>query len=371
VKTAPRSAAALLALLAALAGGLTDGMAARRPLPPSVQALVEGRWPAGTFFWEVKVVGHYAYSVHGSPVLAVIDVSNPTNARPVGGFDFGYGYPKVTRYASPRAVAVAGSYAYVADSEYGLHVIDVSIPDDCVRVGSLAISGGAWDVAVTNDYAYVATSSNGLQVIDLLDPVDGVRVGGCDTSVLANRVVVVGHHAYVATHFHSGFQVIDVSDPRKCVPVGGYVTRDDAKLMAVSGQYAYLAVWDNDPFVEGFTYRGLDVIDVRNPTNCVRVGGWTNVISKYPQVNVAVAGHYAYEAVSHPGTQSFQVIDVRNPANCVRVGGMPGYKSMDGWRVTVSGKYAYLTGPGFHVIDVSNPTNCVRIGGSPLSEQFR
>jgi len=73
----------------------------------------------------------------------------------------------------------------------------------------------------------------------------------------------------------------------------------------VSGNYAYVADGTN----------GLQVIDVRNPTNCVRAGGYDT--SGYAE-GVAVSGNYAYVA---DGDSGLQVIDVSNPANPVRVGG--------------------------------------------------
>ena len=69
---------------------------------------------------------------------------------------------------------------------------------------------------------------------------------------------------------------------------------------------------------------------------------------------MAVSGNYAYLA---DGYTSLHVIDVRDPANCVRVGG---YETIGHARgVAVSGNYAYLTDDvaGLQVIDVSDPTN--------------
>src|SRR5512143_447219 len=67
------------------------------------------------------------------------------------------------------AVAVAGSYAYVAclGFEYmgRLLVIDVSNPASPKIVGRVATPGQAWDVAVAGSYAYVADGESGLQVI--------------------------------------------------------------------------------------------------------------------------------------------------------------------------------------------------------------
>ena len=67
-------------------------------------------------------------------------------------------------------VAVAGGYAYVADYNAGLQVIDVRNPAAPVRVGGYDTSGYAWGVAVAGGYAYVADDTAGLQVIDVANP---------------------------------------------------------------------------------------------------------------------------------------------------------------------------------------------------------
>jgi hypothetical protein len=62
-------------------------------------------------------------------------------------------------------VAVAGSYAYVADGYSGLRVIDVSDPTDPQERGYYDTPGRAEGVAVCGSYAYVADVGAGLQVI--------------------------------------------------------------------------------------------------------------------------------------------------------------------------------------------------------------
>ncbi|MBI2202098.1 MAG: hypothetical protein HYU43_09195, partial [Armatimonadetes bacterium] len=53
-------------------------------------------------------------------------------------------------------------------------------------------TGRAYDVAVQGQYAYVADGDAGLQVIDVSNPVNPVRVGGVDTSGSAIGVAVAG-----------------------------------------------------------------------------------------------------------------------------------------------------------------------------------
>jgi hypothetical protein len=88
----------------------------------------------------VAVQGRYAY-VGVGPRLVVVDVGDP--ARPVEVGRTGV-LPGVV-----RDVAVSGSYAYVADGDAGLRVIDVSNPSSPREVGAYDTPGDAWGVAVS------------------------------------------------------------------------------------------------------------------------------------------------------------------------------------------------------------------------------
>ena len=110
-------------------------------------------------------------------------------------------------------------------------------------------SGLAWGVAVSGNYAYVADGEAGLQVIDVRNPTNCVRVGGYDTSGYAKGVAVSGNYAYVAGATQGypgkpGLHVIDVSNPTNCVRVGGYVTRAEAYGVAVVSNRIYVANYD-------------------------------------------------------------------------------------------------------------------------------
>jgi len=71
-----------------------------------------------------------------------------------------------------------GSYAYVADGDSGLQVIDISNPSSPNRVGYYDTPGSAYDVAVKGSYAYVADGSGGLQIYKnlLIDVEEGGKL---------------------------------------------------------------------------------------------------------------------------------------------------------------------------------------------------
>ena len=166
-------------------------------------------------------------------------------------------------------------------------------------------------------------------------------------------VKVVDNYAYVALGA-AGLAVIDVRNPANPVRVGGYTNGGFTRSVAVSGRYAFVT-----------DAAGLQVLDVRNPANPQRVGG---VADAYIGT-VVVLGNRAY--VTRPFS-GLVIYDVSNPAAPGRLGG---YRPNDGDSTTdgvvVLGNYAYLwvEDSGLLVIDVSNPTNCVRLGGySALSD---
>ena len=124
----------------------------------------------------------------------------------------------------------------------------------------------------------------------------------------AYDVKLVGNYAYVAIR-DGGLAVIDVSDPINCIRVGGYANGDRAYGVAVSGNYAYVADY----------YAGVQVIDVSNPTNCVRVSGYnTRGIAE----GVAVAAGRIYVADYTNGL--VVLLSLPNVQFTVRVDATPG-----------------------------------------------
>jgi len=132
-------------------------------------------------------------------------------------------------------VAVSGSYAYVADSDSGLRVIDISTPSSPTEVGFYDTPYLAKDVAVSGNYAYVADSESGLRVIDISTPSNPTEVGFYDTPGQADGVAVSGDYAYIADF--GGLRVINISSPSNPYEVGYYDTPGQAWGVAVSGGY--------------------------------------------------------------------------------------------------------------------------------------
>ena len=64
-------------------------------------------------------------------------------------------------------VAVVGNYAYVADDDNGLVIVDVSDPENPTLEGHYDTAGNARGVAVNGNHTYVADGGNGLVIVDV------------------------------------------------------------------------------------------------------------------------------------------------------------------------------------------------------------
>jgi hypothetical protein len=67
-------------------------------------------------------------------------------------------------------------------------VIDISNPASPVILGSISTPGIAYGVAVAGSYAYVADGSGGLQVVNIADPASPAIVGSVNTPGSAQDV---------------------------------------------------------------------------------------------------------------------------------------------------------------------------------------
>jgi hypothetical protein len=307
-----------------------DTLSGELKLPPFELGLA-GSYDTPGLAIGVCIDGDYAYIADENSGLQVIDISDPTSPLSAGSFN-------TSGYA--QGVAIAGDHAYVADGAYGLQVIDISNPTVPLLAGSCDTPGGAFAVALSGDYAYVADATSGLIVIDISDPATPTLAGSYDTPGAALGVVVDGDYVYVADQT-AGLRVIDISDPTNPAPAGSYDTPGYAMGVAIAGDHAYVA----DAFY------GLQVIDISDPTSPVLAGTYGTPGWAY---GVAVSGDRAYVADYSYGLYA---IDISDPALPLLAGNLD--TSGNAYAVAVAGEYAYVAdeASGLEVIRISDPVS--------------
>lgn len=144
-----------------------------------------------------------------------------------------------------EGIAVRGGYAYVADDEMGLAVLDVLPRDlDAVELVSWADTPGeALDVEISGDYAYVADGYEGLAIF---------RINGGETPVKVaqlpleskSRAVGVRDNLCVLAAQGGGVHFVDISDPSDPIFLGREAT-EYAMDLAISDE-GYILIADRD-----------------------------------------------------------------------------------------------------------------------------
>lgn len=334
--------------------------------------------------------GSKMYVASDTRVLGIYDIEDPLNATGAGGIiGSGDGY----------AVQLDGDVAVVAAGEAGLETIDISgvFPQP---LGIVDTPGHALDVALRDGFAYVADGDSGLRIIDIRDPANPESVSGLDTPGVARRIVLSENYVFIAGGLDfpergGGVQIIDVSDPAAPALVTTYEppqTAVDVRVLGdelyvafrsgridilditdpgapvLAGQYSTnatvgaLAVRDNIVAI-GQSVGGLRLLDASKPVESPIVGEALVDITPF---GLAVHGGYGYVSDRDAGLRVFDLSDPSAPA---LVATLP----IDNvsTRVAIEGQTLYLptlgSDPSITAIDIASPTDPDVIGRTPTA----
>ncbi|MCH7759920.1 hypothetical protein IIA15_00740, partial [candidate division TA06 bacterium] len=174
----------------------------------SLNVRLVGSYDTPSRAWDVSVSGNYAYVADGDSGLRIIDISNPSSPS------------EVSAYREPGSwrVTVFGNYAYVADLKI-LRIVDISNPYSPFEVGSYNSPGIIHEISISGSYAYLADELDGIRIVDISNPNSPFEVGFYDTSGVVYGIAVSGNYAYVA-NFGQGLLILNITNPASPFQVG-------------------------------------------------------------------------------------------------------------------------------------------------------
>ena len=294
----------------------------------------------------VELLGEYALVGSGVDGFSVIGISDPDNLVNHGVFsDPDYTREFGVHYS--RGLTRKGNYLFVADSK-NVQIIDVADPLNPAYVKTIQTPGIANSSTLSQDeqYLFVADSDNGVVIIDISDVNDSTIISTVDTDGRANKIYEFNDRLYVANGAitqdgdgTSGIVEIDISNPSAPKVLDTFKT-DDAQSIRYDGDYFYVA--------DGAS--GMKVIKVGDVTGSIHYKA------------VAVKGNYAYV---HDGYNGLSVIDVSNPSTPILVYKTVGEwdDRWDGY-VKIDGDTLYLGRRAYAVYDISDPLHPQKLNNS-------
>jgi hypothetical protein len=167
---------------------------------------------------------------YSAPDLTIYDIVNASSLVPRGTYGGG----------GSAAVAVSGSFVYLADYEGSIRVVDVSDADQPVLVGTVDTPGSAYNLQVAGSYLYVADGSAGLSIFDLSTPHQPALRATHQTQGAALQLHVVDGRAYLAEGDH-GVSILDVGKLDAVEFLAAYDTPGYTSEIRASGTLLYVA----------------------------------------------------------------------------------------------------------------------------------
>ena len=75
-----------------------------------------------------------------------------------------------------RGITILGNYAYIADGDNGLVILNIEDPANPTLAGNYNTPGYSHSVTILGNYAYVADGDHGLVILNIEDPTDPLFV---------------------------------------------------------------------------------------------------------------------------------------------------------------------------------------------------
>ena len=192
---------------------------------------------------QVVTHGGYAFLANGSGGLHIVDVSDPQQPQRAGVW-----YP----HGKTAALAKYGPYVYLAAGGSGVTIVEVTSPIAPRLVASLPLRGNASDIVIVPPYAYVGTAQGRLYILDLTTPLQPRMLSQVEAGAHVVDIAVVDGMAYLAC-LKQGVIIVDVHNPQHPRLLQRWPTGEAATGIAVHEQHAYVAAG------------GLEVLDMRRP----------------------------------------------------------------------------------------------------------
>jgi hypothetical protein len=247
-------------------------------------------------------------------------------------------------------------------------------------VSSLSLHGGcAEEIDISGVYCYIASSNNGLQIVDVSDPDHPQLIGSGDQDEEVHDVKVHGQYAFVADN--QGLGIFDVSNTTTMQlkrhidmwgPFGmaaygstvwaatqGHVSAYDIESGALLGSYDRESIWTVAVDSAGHAYllsgsAGIDILELSSgaPSGITRIGGVTSWGS-----HLTISGDYAY--TTGPGFGSgLRISDIHDVAHASELSVTHTHNLDEARGVALSGKYLLLAqNSGVQMFDVSDPVH--------------
>ena len=229
-----------------------------------------------------------------------------------------------------KSLSINGDYAYIAESDLGIAIVDIRTPASLSVAGTVATIGDAQSVLVDGNTAYICDGWNGVQILDITNKSLPIWKGAYSVaSGFAYKATISGNTLYVAFDAE-GVHAVNVSDPENPSYDFKNDSIDDVKDVYYQDGVVYAAL--NSAIGTG----GLKILD---STDLTESGSVASIDITRLAYATDGAAKYIYATA---GSAGIKVLDVTIPASASTVATKDMSTSIND--VIVDDGYIYATG---------------------------
>jgi hypothetical protein len=214
-----------LVYIASTTHGLVIGNFTNPSMPSELGSVSVGQARA------VDVVGTVAYVGAFSQGFATVDVTDSNNPFILD--------QEVLPSMETIALDVSGSLVATADSSIGVNFWDVTDPNNVLLLGNYPTTNFALDVDIYGSYAYIAENNNGLHIVNISDSANPTQSGFLSMSSIES-FDIFGSYLYVAL-YGGGVSAYSLNNPIFPSFISNYNTPGGAVAVSVENDKVYVA----------------------------------------------------------------------------------------------------------------------------------
>ena len=247
-------------------------------------------------------------------------------------------------------VAASDALAYLGHGGY-LEILDITVPSAPAMINRHRIEGFITHVELVGDLAFVSAESRGIHILDVSDPNDVLALGFVPVADPVKNLEVHDSRLYYCTA--GSFHIVDVSDPSAPVELGVYENPNQL----------WFSVWGNHAYL-GVSPEYLLILNIDDPTK-----PWLEWVMPgapdYTYVsNLLCADGLMYVIRTYAfGYHNFRIYDLADPVQPTELSVL--YGSLDLRRVAVRDQWLHFTtSTGITIYDASDPAAPVVLGST-------
>lgn len=244
-----------------------------------------------------------------------------------------------------------GNYAYIADGEKGLSMMDISDKRNIINLSTLGTPGFAYDIELSGGYAIMTVLPEYLIIIDVSNPYSLLSFSSVEGLSQPRCLKVSGDYAFVCDQ--NGISVVNISDKHSPFVEAAVTDCGNPLELFLYNDYLYV-VSDK-----------LYIINISDPKNPYKVSSF---YMDCFMTSVAVSGNYAYITDGNDndtGNSRIISVDIGNILFPKYEGEREIYGSASNIQVSGTTAYVASTEDEITVFDISNPSQMEIIQYTP------